>query len=392
MVNSNTFRPASLGDILNENRHGTGHVKESVYWPHLSVKGQVFGMTDLPQSVVTIDPLGEIAQGEFKNQKTRELESHIAWDQREYRAFPAGIYKLRDVILHSQVGIICFSGCVVSETLWHTIPEVHNYLWVDDCITIPDRIPYRLQGRTLSLLGIAKNYFHSVIDGVARLALLPEASLDGINHLLLPEGGVGQSELIRLHGLPATVSVRYVTSRDTFLVDELVFPWTLHGVFDFHPQMNAFFDRILARTPAVSGSPTHVYVDRRGSSLRKLVNEDAVVSAVEQLGFVIVRLENLSQLEQITLFQNAQLVVSPHGAGLTNLCFSTPGTVIIELMMDAYLNWCYRRIATVRKLRYDCVLGQAIGEWRLPGGDFHAQQWEIPVDKVIATIKSVTAR
>jgi capsular polysaccharide biosynthesis protein len=35
---------------------------------------------------------------------------------------------------------------------------------------------------------------------------------------------------------------------------------------------------------------------------------------------------------QILLFQSAEFVISPHGAGLANLLFCEPGTKVIELM------------------------------------------------------------
>jgi capsular polysaccharide biosynthesis protein len=36
--------------------------------------------------------------------------------------------------------------------------------------------------------------------------------------------------------------------------------------------------------------------------------------------------------DQILLFQSAEFVISPHGAGLSNLLFCEPGTKVIELM------------------------------------------------------------
>ena len=36
--------------------------------------------------------------------------------------------------------------------------------------------------------------------------------------------------------------------------------------------------------------------------------------------------------DQITLFQGAEFIIGPHGAGLSNLLFCAPGTKVIEFM------------------------------------------------------------
>jgi capsular polysaccharide biosynthesis protein len=46
------------------------------------------------------------------------------------------------------------------------------------------------------------------------------------------------------------------------------------------------------------------------------------------LGFQRVVLEECSPPEQIQLFQESEIVVAPHGAGLANLLFSTDATVL----------------------------------------------------------------
>ena len=48
--------------------------------------------------------------------------------------------------------------------------------------------------------------------------------------------------------------------------------------------------------------------------------------------------------DTLRLFSRAYIVVAPHGAGLSNLLFSQPGTIVIEGMcydLTGELNWCY---------------------------------------------------
>jgi hypothetical protein len=54
-------------------------------------------------------------------------------------------------------------------------------------------------------------------------------------------------------------------------------------------------------------------------------------------------------------FHRAVVVIAPHGAGLTNMLFSQPGTLIIEAVCqdnDKKFNLCYQRMASVLGMRY----------------------------------------
>jgi len=52
--------------------------------------------------------------------------------------------------------------------------------------------------------------------------------------------------------------------------------------------------------------------------------------------------------ETMTLFHSAVVVVGPHGAGLSNLFFSQPGTYVVEGVCNLpHVNLCYLRLAHV---------------------------------------------
>jgi Capsular polysaccharide biosynthesis protein len=61
---------------------------------------------------------------------------------------------------------------------------------------------------------------------------------------------------------------------------------------------------------------------------RQIVNESEVLQAVQRFGFVTYALEELPLSAQIELFFDAEAVVAPHGAGLTNLLFADHVAVI----------------------------------------------------------------
>jgi capsular polysaccharide biosynthesis protein len=48
-------------------------------------------------------------------------------------------------------------------------------------------------------------------------------------------------------------------------------------------------------------------------------------------GYTTVALDALTPSAQIQLFQSAETILAPHGAGLSNLLFCQPGTRVLEL-------------------------------------------------------------
>ena len=71
-----------------------------------------------------------------------------------------------------------------------------------------------------------------------------------------------------------------------------------------------------------------VYISRNDARQRKVTNETELMSILNQFGFEKYQLTQLSILDQVALFSNADLVVAPHGAGLTNILYSQDLSVI----------------------------------------------------------------
>ena len=86
----------------------------------------------------------------------------------------------------------------------------------------------------------------------------------------------------------------------------------------------------LARPPDVAPG-RRLYVSRRDAAGRRVRNEEAVTAALARLGVATVHLAGMTLAGQRALFAGAELVVGPHGAGLTNLVWTPPGCRLIEL-------------------------------------------------------------
>ncbi len=102
-------------------------------------------------------------------------------------------------------------------------------------------------------------------------------------------------------------------------------------------------------------SEPKLYVSRRRSGQRHMSGEDAVEEHLQSRGFAIGFLEDLAFVDQVRLFRGAKIVVAPHGAGLSNLVWCSPGTRVLEIFPVNYINDCYARLAGCLGLTYSCL-------------------------------------
>jgi capsular polysaccharide biosynthesis protein len=87
-----------------------------------------------------------------------------------------------------------------------------------------------------------------------------------------------------------------------------------------------------------------IFVSRQQAKDRRLVNDAAVQSYLEEYEFETHVLETLPFRSQVELFAQAEVVLSPHGAGLTNILFSPPGLTVVEMIpqdivRQAFVYW-----------------------------------------------------
>lgn len=124
-------------------------------------------------------------------------------------------------------------------------------------------------------------------------------------------------------------------------------------------------------TPAISSSyfsssfssaslSPNVVISRRKATGRRLINEDEVMQLLAPVGFVAYTLEEMTFAEQVRLFAQAKTVISPHGAGLVNMIFST-NLRVIELF-GSPINPIFFTLAKALKFEYACIPCQTISK------------------------------
>jgi capsular polysaccharide biosynthesis protein len=87
-----------------------------------------------------------------------------------------------------------------------------------------------------------------------------------------------------------------------------------------------------------------LYISRRDSTSRRILNEPEIEKRLEGLGFECLCLAELPVLAQMRAFAEARVVIAAHGASLTNITFTAGGALMIEIFPEDFYFDCYQEL------------------------------------------------
>jgi capsular polysaccharide biosynthesis protein len=204
-----------------------------------------------------------------------------------------------------------------------------------------------------------ESYFHWLFDVLPRLGVLRRSGVplsEADRYLVNTVRAPFQAETLEALGIPVSRVLGSDTTPD-LTAERLVVP-SLPGMSGNPPGWACQFLRS-SFLPGVQDRPAaRIYVSRASAGSRRVLNEPEILPVLERAGFEKVELERLPFAAQVELFANAEAVVAPHGAGLSNLVFSRPGTRVVELFSPAYVNVCYWALGEQVGAEYRYLLGE----------------------------------
>ncbi|MGF1498254.1 MAG: tetratricopeptide repeat protein [Elainellaceae cyanobacterium] len=226
--------------------------------------------------------------------------------------------------------------------------------------------PVETIGGTVVLLsGLSGQvYYHWMMDVLPRWGLVQRSglTLDQIDYVVVnSQQRPFQAASLRQLGIPASKIIE--SDRHPHLQAERLVVPSFPGHLDWVPAatltyLRQIFLPTLGRRNLAT-QPRRFYISRQQAHHRRVLNETDVLSVLQPLGFVPVVLESLSLMEQVALFAQAQAIVAPHGAGLSNLAFCQPGAQVLELTAPSYVRTDYWIVSHHLGLRHACLVGEA---------------------------------
>jgi len=156
-----------------------------------------------------------------------------------------------------------------------------------------------------------------------------------------------------------------ISNRDIpHLQADRILAFNFSGIIEFYRHsLQSLRDRFLPRQELINHSgqskdfPKRLYLKR--SHTRRVLNENELYPILKEWNFELVP-EGLSFTDQITLFSNAQTILGPHGAALTNMVWCQDKTKVLEFFAPSYTNHCYWRLSSQLDFSYHYLIGDAI--------------------------------
>jgi hypothetical protein len=105
---------------------------------------------------------------------------------------------------------------------------------------------------------------------------------------------------------------------------------------------------------------SRIYISREDAFLRRVANEGEILSLLQKYGFEKVILSSLTFKEQLSLFRSAEMVIGPHGAGLTNLVWGE-NLSVLELFGEE-VRFYYTHISKMLGFSYRALACKPTGE------------------------------
>jgi hypothetical protein len=250
--------------------------------------------------------------------------------------------------------------------------------------------PTFLKGKTLLLStpGAQNNYFHFTLDLLQKIGFAKECgySIDEFDNILINKISYNfQRELLKIFGVSENKIVE--TMPDSYFDCECVVvpSHSPHNYFGFLYINTVIFENL---TPTLKKHSQLIYISRKNASGRRIINERELMNYLEPLGFETIYLENLTVKEQAKLFKNAKIVITPHGAGTTNIVYSNPETVLIEIHdIGAPLNVDFYPYISYKGIKYGYLFAQTVAN--PDNNHFNFQDILVDIDKLRALMKKM---
>jgi len=232
-----------------------------------------------------------------------------------------------------------------------------------------------------------QNHYHWLAQILPTIFLLFQKTPDGT--VFLPNVNDVQKECLRLIGVGES-SWFIARPGENYLIENMTFLNVMSGatIFDVSRAIYATFDQMIYNAGIFGPyKDDAIYISRSDVKNRKIENEDAIIEIMKENGVKILSLTGLSMRDQIHLFRDAKLIISTHGAGLSNLVFCRPGTLVYEMIPEHLQNAAFNCLAQCRGLIYwgdvfptrDDSRDQQLGSWSAQAQERN-KDWSVNLD------------
>lgn len=201
--------------------------------------------------------------------------------------------------------------------------------------------PVDLPGLTLDLTTPgAGRYSFFLLDALPKLLVAREAGFDlkAFDTILVNTGAPWLRATLKEVLGDVTAQVRFFNPQNPgFRLERSVHPERMRWSRYTPSWIQTYLDEVFQPRDAGGASfGKYVYISRQRAKGRRILNHPEFKALLDGFGFTEVYAEDHNPKDLAAALQEAEIMISPHGAGLANLVFCKPTARVIELFSSHY--------------------------------------------------------
>ena len=234
------------------------------------------------------------------------------------------------------------------------------------------------------------NYYHWIHDAMLRLHLILPRLPQDIRFIVPPKLRSFQLESLGLLGISPDQLVSF-SGRELWELETLYFaPPTTRSGSNSPAALKWFRETAWSALGLTPGTGTRrIYISRRRTQYRRIVNEPEVERFVRDFSFETHLFEDLSFHEQVTLMSQAEAVASSSGAALTNILFAPPGAKVLVMVEPVQISVFFWTMSEAAGHEYWYTLGETVPH---PSSPPHDPDLLVPPEKIGRTLEAMFGR
>ena len=232
------------------------------------------------------------------------------------------------------------------------------------------------------------NYWHWLFDILPKIEILKKKNLlNKIDYFYLPNINKYILNSLKIYGVSENKIINSTTNKhieaDRILAFEHFYfkKGTIQDQFKYIPKwiLNLLFSNFLKKKKKIK-KKSKIFIDRSDSRFKhfQIQDQNSIIKYLKTKNFSIVKLSDLNFYEQIYLFNNAKVIVGPHGAGFANIVFCKPNTKVYEIITPSHSDLkAIPSLCAKRKLIYKKILSK-----KMKGPNIHSSFIFIDLNKI----------
>jgi Glycosyltransferase 61 len=268
--------------------------------------------------------------------------------------WPFRLFRLPNARICGPSGaVITADGSIIGDSFWNRPPFEVDPVYTRLRFSRARRLPGSYC--TLTYASGVCGYYHWMFESLPRLLCAMEAGAITPDTRAIVNGHLQDYQLQTLAFLGFPRERLFVIDEGVYEVETLLFPTTAM----MNPLAVSWLrSRFAAWTSP--DKPVRLYISRAKAQQRRVLNEEALLPILQKHGLTVINAEDLDVEAQVRLFARADVLVGPHGAGLTNMVFAPPPCKVVELCHPQYCcQYIFFKLAAVAQHHYTGVICKA---------------------------------